>query len=49
VIVMREREGRSLPTVTMTEGEGVALAQESVSRTATMSADEASLLISTQK
>ncbi|PIL14303.1 transposase [Puniceibacterium antarcticum] len=42
VIVMREREGRTLPTVTMTEGEGVALAQEIVSRTATMSADEAS-------
>ena len=42
VVVMREREGRTLPTVTMNEGEGVALAMENISRTATMSADEAS-------
>ncbi len=42
VIVMRERNGRTLPKVTMNEGEGVALAIKNVSRTATMSADEAS-------
>lgn len=42
VIVMRERVGRTLPKVTMTEGEGVALAIQNVSRAATMSADEAS-------
>jgi len=42
VVVLRERQGRTLPTVTMTEGEGVALALENISRTATMSADEAS-------
>jgi len=42
VVTMRERTGRTLPFVTMTEGEGVALAIENVSRTATMSADEAS-------
>ena len=42
VITMRERYGRTLPIVTMTEGEGVALAVENVSRTSTMSADEAS-------
>jgi transposase-like protein/predicted RNA-binding protein YlxR (DUF448 family) len=42
VIVMREREGRTLPFVTKTEGEGVALANENVGRMSTMSADEAS-------
>ncbi|CAN0492638.1 unnamed protein product, partial [Hapterophycus canaliculatus] len=41
VIAMREREGRTLPFVRKSEGEGVALANENVSRTATMSADEA--------
>lgn len=42
VIVMRERVGRTLPLVAMHEGEGVTFAMENVSRTATMSADEAS-------
>jgi len=42
VVTMRERTGRTLPFVHMTEGEGVALAMENVSRTSTMSADEAS-------
>ena len=42
VIAMREREGRTLPFVGMSEGEGVALANENVSRMSTMSADEAS-------
>ncbi|MEP5729775.1 MAG: IS1595 family transposase [Sulfitobacter sp.] len=42
VIAMCEREGRVLPFVGENEGEGVALANENVSRTATMSADEAS-------
>lgn len=42
VVALRERTGRTLPFVSMTEGEGVALANENVSRTATMSADEAS-------
>lgn len=42
VVAMREREGRTLPFIAMNEGEGVALAIENVSRTATMSADEAS-------
>ena len=37
-----ERQGRTLPFIAMGEGEGVALAIENVSRTATMSADEAS-------
>ncbi|MEO9685692.1 MAG: IS1595 family transposase [Tateyamaria sp.] len=41
VIAMREREGRVLPFVGENEGEGVALANENVSRTSTMSADEA--------
>ena len=41
VIVMRERVGRTLPLVAMHEGEGVSFAMENVSRTATMSADEA--------
>jgi hypothetical protein len=39
---MREREGRTLPFVGFSEGKGVALAQENVSRMATTSADEAS-------
>ena len=42
VVALREREGRTLPFVAMNEGEGVALAQENVSRLSTMSADEAS-------
>ena len=42
VVAMRERQGRTLPFIAMGEGEGVALAIENVSRTATMSADEAS-------
>ncbi len=42
VVTMRERDGRTLPFVRKTEGEGVALAMENVSHTSTMSADEAS-------
>lgn len=42
VVAMREREGRTLPVVTMGEAEGVALVRENVSRLATLSADEAS-------
>jgi transposase-like protein len=42
VIALRERAGRTLPFVSKREAEGVALALENVSRTATMSADEAS-------
>ena len=42
VIALRERVGRTLPFVSMQESDGVALAIENVSRTATMSADEAS-------
>ncbi len=42
VVAMRERAGRTLPFIAMGEGEGVKLAIENVSRTATMSADEAS-------
>ncbi len=42
VVVMRERTGRTLPHVTLTEGEGVALVNENVDRMATISADEAS-------
>ncbi|EAQ24333.1 IS1595-like element ISRssp2 family transposase [Roseovarius sp. 217] len=42
VIAMRERTGRTLPVVGMSEAEGVALANENVCRMATMSADEAS-------
>ncbi len=42
VIAMRERAGRTLPFVAMNEADGVALANENVSRLATMSADEAS-------
>ena len=42
VIAMRERQGRTLPFVRTAESDGVALANENVSRMATMSADEAS-------
>ena len=42
VVVMRERLGRTLPTVTMSEADGVALVHQNVDRTATLSADEAS-------
>ena len=42
VIAMRERYGRTLPFVGESEAEGVALANENVSRLSTMSADEAS-------
>ena len=42
VVAMRERYGRTLPFVAMSEAEGVALAIENVDRSATMSADEAS-------
>ncbi|UWQ16254.1 IS1595 family transposase [Jannaschia sp. M317] len=42
VVALRERTGRTLPFVAMTEGEGVALANENISRMATISADEAS-------
>jgi len=42
VVAMRERPGRTLPFVTLSEGEGVALVNEHVSRMATISADEAS-------
>ena len=40
VTAMREREGRTLPFVGQSEAEGVALANENVSRMSTMSADE---------
>jgi len=39
---MRERTGRTLPFVTMSEADGVALVNENVDRMATLSADEAS-------
>ena len=42
VVALREREGRTLPFVAMSEAEGVVLANENVARLATMSADEAS-------
>jgi transposase-like protein len=42
VVALRERDGRTLPFVTKREADGVPLAIEHVSRTATMSADEAS-------
>ena len=42
VVALRERRGRTLPFVTKSEADGVALAIENVCRTATMSADEAS-------
>ncbi len=42
VIALREREGRTLPFVGTSEAEGVALANENISRMSTMSADEAS-------
>jgi transposase-like protein len=41
VVAFRERLGRTLPFVTRTEAEGVALAAEHVNRMATLSADEA--------
>ena len=39
---MRERMGRTLPVVTMSEADGVSLVTENVDRMATLSADEAS-------
>lgn len=42
VVAFRERVGRTLPLVTMTEAEGVELAATHVDRMATLSADEAS-------
>lgn len=42
VVVMRERLGRTLPTVTMSDADGVALVHQNVDRMATLSADEAS-------
>lgn len=42
VVVMRERLGRTLPVVTMSEADGVALVHQNVDRMATLSADEAS-------
>lgn len=42
VVAFRERTGRTVPFITKSEAEGVALAAENVCRTATMSADEAS-------
>jgi transposase-like protein len=42
VIVMRERLGRTLPMITMSEADGVALVNQNVDRMATVSADEAS-------
>jgi transposase-like protein len=42
VVVLRQRKGRTLPFVTLTEGEGIDLAKRVVSRMATIHADEAS-------
>ena len=42
VVALRERLGRTLSFVTMSEAEGVQLAKQKISRMATMSADEAS-------
>ena len=42
VVVMRERLGRTLPIVTLSEADGVALVHANVDRMATLSADEAS-------
>ena len=42
VVAFRERLGRTVPFVTKSEAEGVQLANENVSRMATMAADEAS-------
>ncbi len=42
VVALRERQGRVLPFVARSEGEGVALVSENVDRMATLSADEAS-------
>ena len=41
MVALRERLGRTLPFVTMSEADGVALAATHVDRMATMSADEA--------
>ncbi|TVR11121.1 MAG: IS1595 family transposase [Salinarimonadaceae bacterium] len=41
VVAFRQRKGRTLPFVTLAEGEGVALAQSHVCRLATIHADEA--------
>ena len=41
VVAIRQRKGRTLPFVCLTEGEGVALAIKHVSRLAVMHADEA--------
>lgn len=41
VVVMRKRLGRTLPIVTMSEADGVALVHQNVDRMATLSADEA--------
>ena len=42
VVVMRERLGRTLPMITLSEADGVALAHDNIDRMATVSADEAS-------
>jgi transposase-like protein len=42
VVAFRERLGRTVPFVTLSEAEGVSLAKEHVDRMASMSADEAS-------
>jgi hypothetical protein len=42
VVVMRERLGRTLPVVTTSEADGVALVHQNGDRMATLSADEAS-------
>ena len=42
VVALRERHGRTLPFVRLSEADGVVLANKNVSRMATMSADEAS-------
>ena len=42
VVALRERTGRTLPFVTMSEADGVVLVNENVDRMATLSADEAS-------
>ncbi len=41
VVALRERNGRTLPFVTLSEADGVDIAKKHVSKTATMSADEA--------
>ena len=42
VVALRERHGRTLPFVALSEADGVALANENVDRMSTISADEAS-------